>query len=57
MQSNIENLTEEEIQALRESYALKTKEQVLEVSKQKPFFIRLLSVDERRTRASGGPGT
>jgi len=36
----------EQFSILRENDALKTKEQVLELSKQNPFLIRLLSVDE-----------
>ncbi len=42
----ISALTPEQISALRQNEALKTKEQVVEVSKQNPCLIRLLTKDE-----------
>jgi DNA polymerase III psi subunit len=44
--NQIEALEKWQISWLRQNDALKTKEQVLELSKQNPFLIRLLSVDE-----------
>ena len=46
-------LRPDQIQALRQNYELKTKEQVLEVSKQNPCLITLLSVDEIRALTAG----
>ncbi len=42
----IKNVTEDQRKALRENEALKTKAQVLELSKQNPYLIQLLSLQE-----------